>query len=154
MLQELQELKEQKDKVVQAKAENPTKWTKASQDKLDKLVEAIVDLEEQIELADPDETAGQETPTETEGEKPQETPAEAKEEGYSPEEGTEKMVHLKICHGRRFNPNTGKEEATPKTQLFSYGEFQLFKQNYSRLGYTVVEVLHDPTGEAQELVCK
>ena len=64
------------------------------------------------------------------------------------------MVHLSLIRGRRFNPNTGKEESKVFTQYFTYSEWLLFKAHYRRLGYTVVAVLHDPYGESEEIVTK
>jgi hypothetical protein len=137
---ELEKLSAEKEKLVAAKASLPEKWTEKAQEKLDKVVEDIVDLEEQIELAQEDETA---------------TVSEEKaSEAYTPEEGTEEFVHLLLVKGRRFNPKTGKEESTPYKQLFTHGEFQLFKENYVRLGYSVIQVLHDPYGEAETLLEK
>lgn len=101
------------------------------QAKLDEVTEAIVDLEEQIELV------GDETSAE-----------------YVPQPGTEDHVHLSIVRGRRFNPNTGKEESLPYVQVFTRGEFELFKVNAHLLGYSVLKVLHDPTGEASKMVVK
>lgn len=71
---------------------------------------------------------------------------------YKPAPGTEDMVHLSLCRTRRFNPSTGVEETKPYTQVFTHSEWQLFKKNARLLGYHVVEVLHDPYGDAQELV--
>lgn len=96
------------------------------QTKLDQVTEAIVDLEEQIELAP----------------------------SYIPAKGTENHVHLKIVSGRRFNPRTGKEESAPYTQIFTPNEFNLFKQYHALIGFQVVEVLHDPTNTAEELISK
>ncbi len=76
------------------------------------------------------------------------------EETYVPAKGTEKMVHLSLVRGRRFNPHTGKEESKIFTQYFTYPEWLLFKSHYRRLGYTVMSVLHDPYGEAEEIVTK
>ena len=76
------------------------------------------------------------------------------ESNYTPEPGTEKMVHLSIVHGRRFNPMTGKEESPAYTQMFTFAEWQLFKNAYKGLGYTIMAVLHDPYGDAKELVQK
>lgn len=73
---------------------------------------------------------------------------------YVPAKGTEKMVHLSLVRGRRFNPNTGKEESKVFTQYFTYPEWLLFKAHYRRLGYTVISVLHDPYGEAEGIVTK
>ena len=77
-----------------------------------------------------------------------------KKSTYVPKAGTEKMVHLSLVHGRRFNPFTRKEESAPFTQLFTFAEWQLFKKNFKGLGYTIMEALHDPYGDAAELVTK
>lgn len=124
--QELSELQEAKDKLVKAKNDTPEKFTTGMQTKLDEITEAIVDLEEQIELT-PD---------------------------YTPAKGTEKCVHLKIVNGRRFNPRTGKEESAPYIQIFTPNEYNLFKQYHALVGFQVVEVLHDPTNTAKELIGK
>ena len=97
-----------------------------------------VKLDEIIgEIADIDEAIGSETQEEI---------------MYEPEKGTEKMVHLMIVRGRRFNPQTGKEESKPYKQMFTHSEFQLFKKNANLLGYVVVKVLHDPYNQAKEMV--
>lgn len=79
---------------------------------------------------------------------------EEKKSTYVPKAGTEKMVHLSLVRGRRFNPLTGKEESAPFIQLFTFAEWQLFKKNFKGLGYTIMEALHDPYGDAAELVVK
>ncbi len=73
---------------------------------------------------------------------------------YEPKAGTEKLVHLSIVKGRRFNPMTGKEESKPCIQLFTFAEWQLFKKNFKGLGYSIMKVLHDPYGEAKDFVAK
>lgn len=73
---------------------------------------------------------------------------------YEPKAGTEKLVHLSIVKGRRFNPMTGEEESKPCTQLFTFAEWQLFKKNFKGLGYSIMKVLHDPYGEAKDFVAK
>jgi hypothetical protein len=76
------------------------------------------------------------------------------EDGYHVEKGTEKMVHVSIVKGRRFNPSTGKEESAPFVQMFNFGEWQLFKRHFKALGYTIIKALHDPYGDAEDLVTK
>lgn len=149
--QELNKLQEVKAKLIEAKRETPDKFTEKHQAKLDKVTEDIVDLEEQIELA-PEEAP--EEASEKVPEKAPEVTKEKKADAYVPKKGTEDCVHLSIVRGRRFNPNTGKEESLPYNQIFTRGEFALFKANAKLLGYSVLKVLHDPTGEAQELVVK
>ena len=109
--------------------------------KLDEIIGTIADVEEELVVAVKNEPANE-----------QDEPAN--EQAYSPAKGTEKLVHLMIVRGRRFNPMTGKEESNPYLQTFTYGEFQLFKNNAHLLGYSVLEVLHDPYNEAHELIVK
>lgn len=85
---------------------------------LNELAEAIVDLEEQVELAE--------------------------ENAYKPAPGTENLIHASIVRGRRFNPDTGKEESVPYTQTFSLSEYNSFKKNAALLGYTIVSELYNP----------
>jgi hypothetical protein len=135
-------LKTKKEQLLAAKKADEKAFTAKQQEQLDKIAEAIIDLEEQIELME-DEPAP--TPTE----KKQEVKAT-----YSIPKGTEKMVHVKIIQGNRFNPKTGKEINFPVVQLFNHGEWLLFKKNFKLLGYTITEVLNDPFGDAEELVSK
>ena len=80
---------------------------------------------------------------------------QAKEDkGYTPEKGSEKMVHLSIVQGRRFSSTTGKELSKPFVQKFTYAEWQLFKKNFKGLGYSIMAVLHDPYNEAKDYVVK
>lgn len=111
---------------MQSKAATPDKFTKKQQSRLDEVAEQIIDLEEQIELAE-DEVAPVVSTT-----------------GYKSEPGTEKLVHLSIVRGRRFDENTGKEVSTPYKQMFTYGEYLNFVKSAPLLGYTIVEELYNP----------
>lgn len=140
----LEEIKAYKEDAIKRKAEledlkakGGKAWTDKLQEELDEAVLFLVDVDEVIE-----EKLASEKAKETE------VPA------YVPQKGTEKMVHLSIVKGRRFNPMTGKEESTPYTQLFTFPEWQLFKKHFRSLGYSIMAVLHDPYGEAAELVTK
>lgn len=144
-LQELQalsldEVKSYKDKALRrkaeleaAKAKGGKAWTSDLQEELDEVALLIVDVDDVIE------------------EKSSTLNAKA-ENKYIPKPGTEKMVHLSIVRGRRFDPMTGKEESPAYTQMFTFAEWQLFKKAYKGLGYTIMKVLHDPYGEAAKLV--
>ena len=114
------------------KSSKDKRWTEAMQEDLDATALYIVDIEDVLE---------EKTSSTSNGE-------------YEPKAGTEKLVHLSIVRGRRFNPMTGKEESKPYTQLFTFAEWQLFKKAYKGLGYTIMAVLHDPYGDAAELVQK
>ena len=138
----LEDIKSYKKKAVErkaeleaAKAKGGKDWTSDLQEELDEVVLFLVDVDDVIE------------------EKSSASKTQAKS-GYTPKPGTEKMVHLSIVHGRRFNPMTGKEESKAFTQLFTFAEWQLFKSNFKGLGYTIMAALHDPYGDAAELVTK
>ena len=64
------------------------------------------------------------------------------------------VLSLLIVQGRRFNPMTGKEESKPYVQTFKYNEWQVFKKNYKNLGFTIVDVLKDPFGDALDYVSR
>lgn len=126
---------ERKAELEAAKAKGGKGWTSDLQEELDEVVLFLVDVDDVIE------------------EKSSASKTQAKD-GYTPEPGTEKMVHLSIVYGRRFNPMTGKEESSAYTQVFTFAEWQLFKKAYKGLGYTIIAALHDPYGDAAELVQK
>lgn len=119
------------------KAKGGKAWTQELQEKLNEVTLFLVDLEEALE----------------EKEALQVEESEQKE-SYVPQKGTEKMVHLSIVQGRRFNPMSGKEESAPYIQMFTFPEWQLFKKHFVSLGYSIMSVLHDPYGEAAEFVVK
>lgn len=126
---------ERKAELEAAKAKGGKAWTSDLQEELDEVVLFLVDVDDVIE------------------EKSSASKTQAKS-GYTPKPGTEKMVHLSLVRGRRFNPLTGKEESKVFTQLFTFAEWQLFKNNFKGLGYTIMAALHDPYGDAAELVQK
>lgn len=114
------------------KSSKDERWTEAMQEDLDATALYVVDIEDVLE---------EKTSSAINGE-------------YEPKAGTEKLVHLSIVKGRRFNPMTAKEESKPYTQLFTFAEWQLFKKNFKGLGYFIMKVLHDPYGEAKDFVAK
>lgn len=132
--QELQELKQEKEKLMKAKTSKPDKFTDKQQERLNTVAEQIVDLEEQIELAEDNEPKS---------ESAKETAIEGNN-GYIPKPGTEKLVHVKLVRGRRFDENTGAEISSPYIQMFTYGEYKNFKKNASLIGYTIIEELYNP----------
>lgn len=70
--------------------------------------------------------------------------------GYIVQPGSEKSVHLRLRHGKRFDSSTGKEISPEFNQIFSYAEWCLFKVHHISLGYKIIKVLFDPYGEAKE----
>lgn len=125
---------ERKAELEAAKAKGGNDWNGNLQEELDEVVLSLVDVDDVIE----------------EKSSVSKTQANA----YVPVPGTEKMVHLLIVRGRKFNPMTGKEESPAYTQMFTFGEWQLFKKTYKGLGYTIIKALHDPYGDATELALK
>lgn len=126
-----------KAELIAAKAKGGKAWTSTLQEELDEIVISLVGIDDVIE----------------EKSKAKES-INAANNTYAPKPGTEKMVHLSIVRGRRFNPLTGKEESPSYVQLFTFAEWQLFKKTYKGLGYTIMAVLHDPYGEAKDFVQK
>ena len=130
---ELSELSSEKEQLLQTKKANEKAFTKEQQARLNEVTESIVDLEEQIELAQDDD---------------------AQQAKYELPKGTEKMVHVKLSSGNRYDPKTGKEINKPIPQMFTFGEWELFKKNYKLLGYTITEVMNDPYKDATPLIGK
>ena len=119
---------------MQIKTATPDKFTKKQQEQLSSVAEQIIDLEEQIELAPEDSKPA-----------PASAPAPAQvKAGYTPEPGTENLVHLSIVRGRRFDENTGQEVSVPYVQKFTYGEYKNFLEKANLIGYTIVETLYNP----------
>ena len=125
------EAQKRKAELEALKAKGGKEWTSELQEELDDVALFLVDIDDVIEEK-----------------------AAIKTSSYNPEPGTENMVHLSLVQGRRFNPLTGKEESKVFTQLFTFAEWQLFKKNYKNLGYTIMAALHDPYGDAAQIVTK
>lgn len=113
-------LETNKAKLETIKADYPEKWNQQMQVKLDEIIGELADVEDELDAYEESETV------------------------YEPKKGTEKLVHASITKGRRFNPNTGKEETKSHIQMFTYAEWLLFEKNHKRLGYVITEILHDP----------
>jgi hypothetical protein len=136
-LDELNKLKEEyadkKAELLALKAKGGKAWTEEGQTELDEVALYLVDIEETIEAK-------------------ANSAEEVTVDEYQPKKGTEKHIHLVLVRGRRFNPNTGKEESLPYTQLFTFSEWQVFKKHFRSLGYVITKVLHDPYNEAAKYV--
>lgn len=133
------EAQKRKAELEALKAKGGEAWTSELQEELDDVVLFLVDVDDVIF----DKAANNVSKEIT-----------SDDSSYNPEPGTENMVHLSLVRGRRFNPLTGKEESKAFTQLFTFAEWQLFKKNYKNLGYTVMAALHDPYGDAAQIVTK
>ena len=121
--------KARKTELEAIKAKGGKDWTSDLQDELNDIAIILVDVDDVIEQ-------------------------KMLEPSYTVKPGTENMVHVRIVRGRRFNPLTGKEESSSYVQMFTYGEWQLFKNTFAGLGYTILAALHDPYGDAAKLVTK
>lgn len=110
------------------KLKNDDKLTDKQQEQLNDIAIKLVDIDEEIEKSS------------------------SKNSEYEVPKGTENHIHLSIVRGNRFSAKTGKEVNPPYVQIFSRSEFEVFKQSFKNLGYTIVSVLHDPTGEANNLI--
>lgn len=56
--------------------------------------------------------------------------------------------------GARFDANTGKQILFPEEVTMSLSEWRLFKAHHKSLGYSITEVINDPTGEAEKFIEK
>lgn len=70
----------------------------------------------------------------------------------TPADKSDKAVVVMVAFGDRFSKRTGKEVNPPRKRYFSFGEWQVFKQNYKLLGYSVTSVINDPFGDAAGLI--
>lgn len=125
-------------------------WTDEKQAQLDGLNEALA-------LAGYTEPTEEPTPTADPEPQPEPKPREAKNKpakAFEPSKRGKNRVFLKIRKGTKFDPNTGKPIGVPYVQSFSYGEWLNFSKNFDKLGYTVMEVLYDPYGEAKKMFNK
>lgn len=111
-----------------ARQQSKTNFTAKDQDRLDDVVMEIMDLEDDIAAAN---TAAS-------------IAAEASKV-YTPKPGTERMYHVSMIKGKKYDSETGKLLGTPFTQMFTPGEYKHFEKFGKHLGYTQIKVLWDPT---------
>lgn len=129
MLDRQEELKEAKKKAISSG--NLIAFTAEQEEELLNIVKEVAEIDAKIKMAENMETNTTQI-------KP----------------GTEKLVQLKVAFGNRFSARTGKEINKPQLVVFSYGEWQLFKESFKRLGYQITSVINDPYGDAAELIEK
>ena len=70
----------------------------------------------------------------------------------TPADKSDNVVVVMVAFGDRFSKRTGKEVNPPQKRYFSFGEWQVFKQNYKLLGYSITAVINDPFGDAAGLI--
>lgn len=64
------------------------------------------------------------------------------EEKFVVPNGGECLNWVEITPAGMFDPNTGERMAIPFVQAFDKADYELLKQNYKALGYTI-NVLHE-----------
>ena len=70
----------------------------------------------------------------------------------TPADKSDNAVVVMVAFGDRFSKRTGKEVNPPQKRYFSFGEWQVFKQNYKLLGYSITAIINDPFGDAAGLI--
>ena len=70
----------------------------------------------------------------------------------TPADKSDKAVVVMVAFGDRFSKRTGKEVNPPQKRYFTFGEWQVFKQNYKLLGYSITSIINDPFGDAAGLI--
>ena len=146
-----------KSELEAAKTKGGKAWTPEMQDELNEIAIFLVDIEDCIDEKTA-EAAKIEALQAIRVEQAKSRAEQASKEtetspkGYVVKQGTEDMVHLKLVKGKRYNPNTGDEISKPYVQVFTFSEWQLFKKNFTGLGYVIVDVLHDNYNEAKQYV--
>jgi hypothetical protein len=131
-----EKLASRKAELIAAKAKGGKAWTQEMQNELDKIVLALVDMEEESDVAkteEPDVTKTEESDV-----------TKTEEPLFVVPKGEEKLIHVILSHGRRFNPVTGKEESKPFIKPFTFGEYKVFKANAAMLGYRIIQEVHNP----------
>lgn len=126
----LQDLKDRQEELLQYKTNSPDYRPKEVKSELESVNKQIASIEAELKKFENMETNKPTT--------------------VAP--GTEKLVQIEAAFGNRFSARTGKEINKPQPMLFSFGEWQLFKQSYKRLGYQITKVINDPYGDAASLV--
>lgn len=126
----IQDLKERQEELQQLQLNNPDAFTAEQKKEFDNNAKELKTAETRLAIVE-----------------------EALKQNVNNQSGEDsQFVKLKIAFGNRYSRRTGKEINPPQPVSFTYGEWQLFKESYRRLGYEIVEVINDPFGDAAALV--
>lgn len=159
---QIEQLKERKS--VLLKLKESSQLSEKDQQELDEVTEKLFDLEEALEnfgkkpnANDNAMDAGEETADGGSG--AEDASSEAADKGNSDASAKTQKQHndvlvLKIQNGKRFDADSGKEINPPFEQTFTRSEWNNFKRFHKNCGYKIVEVVHDPWGEADAFVSK
>lgn len=126
----IQDLKERQEELQQLQLNNPEAFTAEQKKEFDNNAKELKTAETRLAIVE-----------------------EALKQNVNNQSGEDsQFVKLKIAFGNRYSRRTGKEINPPQPVSFTYGEWQLFKESYRRLGYEIAEVINDPFGDAAALV--
>lgn len=126
----IQDLKERQEELQQLQLNNPEAFTAEQKEEFDNNAKELKTAETRLAIVE-----------------------EALKQNVNNQSGEDsRFVKLKIAFGNRYSRRTGKEINPPQPVSFTYGEWQLFKESYRRLGYEIAEVINDPFGDAAALV--
>lgn len=131
-LQELiQDLKDRRDELQQLQLSNPDAFTVEQKTEFDNNAEELKKAEARLAVVE----------------------EALKQNVFStPADKSDNAVVVMVAFGDRFSKRTGKEVNPPQKRYFSFGEWQVFKQNYKLLGYSITAVINDPFGDAAGLI--
>ena len=127
----IQDLKDRQEELQQLQLNNPDAFTKEQKDEFDSNAKEIKSAENRLAIV--------------------EEALKQNAQAASPQATSDRVVVM-VVFGDRFSKRTGKEVNPPQKRYFTFGEWQVFKQNYKLLGYSIVSVISDPYGDAASLV--
>ena len=124
----IQDLKDRQEELQQLQLSNPDAFTVEQKTEFDNNAEELKKAEARLAVVE-----------------------EALKQNASTYDTSGKVVVM-VAFGDRFSKRTGKEVNPPQKRYFSFGEWQVFKQNYKLLGYSITAVINDPFGDAAGLI--
>lgn len=127
----IQDLKDRQEELQQLQLNNPDAFTKEQKDEFDNNAKEIKSAENRLAIVEE---------------------ALKQNAQAASSQATSDRVVVMVAFGDRFSKRTGKEVNPPQKRYFTFGEWQVFKQNYKLLGYSIVSVINDPHGDAAGLV--
>lgn len=130
----IQDLKDRQEELQQLRLSNPDAFTVEQKTEFDNNAEELKKAEARLAVVE--ETLKQNA---------------SNASNVSTDNTSGKVVAM-VAFGDRFSKRTGKEVNPPRKRYFSFGEWQVFKQNYKLLGYSITDIINDPFGDAAGLI--
>lgn len=130
----IQDLKDRQEELQQLQLSNPDAFTVEQKTEFDNNAEELKKAEARLAVVE--ETLKQNA---------------SNASNVSTDNTSGKVVAM-VAFGDRFSKRTGKEVNPPRKRYFSFGEWQVFKQNYKLLGYSITDIINDPFGDAAGLI--